>query len=68
MYSFDMTSGPGRTYRYYQGKPLFEFGQGMSYSPFKLECQAAPSSLRSAFSPRQVSVELTIRARGRLGV
>ena len=30
------TSGsPGRTYRFYEGTPVFKFGQGMSYSTFQ---------------------------------
>ena len=29
-------SSPGRTYRYYTGKPLFWFGHGLSYSEFSL--------------------------------
>ena len=29
-------SSPGRTYRYYIGKPLFEFGFGLSYTEFTL--------------------------------
>jgi len=37
---FDMTSGLGRTYRYYKGKALFEFGHGLSYSEFDLNCDA----------------------------
>ena len=32
MYSFDMTAKPGRTYRYYTGKPLYPFGYGLSYT------------------------------------
>lgn len=34
MYSFDMSKAPGRTYRYYTGKPLFPFGYGLSYTKF----------------------------------
>ncbi len=36
MYDFSMTKNLGRTYRYFTGKPLFEFGQGLSYTQFKL--------------------------------
>jgi beta-glucosidase len=38
MENFDMSAWPGRTYRYYQGTPLFSFGQGLSYTTFTHNC------------------------------
>ena len=32
---YNMTTPPGRTYRYYTGKPLFSFGYGLSYTDFE---------------------------------
>lgn len=43
MTNYDMSSGPGRTYKYYPSaaaktKPLFEFGAGLSLTTFSLGC------------------------------
>jgi len=35
--SMDMNNGKGRTYKYYQGTPLYEFGYGLSYTNFTLK-------------------------------
>lgn len=40
MTNYDMTSGVGRTYRYYKGEPLFSFGFGLSLTSFRMACQA----------------------------
>jgi len=32
---FDMAKSPGRTYRFYEGKPLWHFGSGLSYTTFE---------------------------------
>ena len=32
---YSLTNGPGRTYQYFTGKPLYEFGYGLSYTTFK---------------------------------
>ena len=36
MQDMSYTSGEGRSYRYYTGKPLFSFGDGLSYTTFEL--------------------------------
>uniref|UniRef100_A0A7S0H9J7 Fibronectin type III-like domain-containing protein n=2 Tax=Amorphochlora amoebiformis TaxID=1561963 RepID=A0A7S0H9J7_9EUKA len=36
---YDITKYPGRTYRYYGGKVLFEFGFGLSLSKFNINCE-----------------------------
>ena len=50
MTDYDMTSAPGRTYRYYTGKPLFEFGHGLSYTTFVVACNRTSSSSSAALS------------------
>ena len=32
---YALNSGPGRTYQYFTGKPLYEFGYGLSYTKFR---------------------------------
>ena len=39
-----MSLWPGRTYRYYVGKPLFEFGTGLSYTTFSVTCAKKKAS------------------------
>jgi len=34
MFSMDMRQSPGKTYRFYQLEPIFEFGYGLSYTSF----------------------------------
>jgi beta-glucosidase len=55
-----VSTGVGRTYRYYTGKPLFEFGHGLSYTTFTLKCAntsstrwagcAEPATVKTAYS------------------
>lgn len=49
---------PGRTYRFYNGKSLYEFGHGLSYSTFSKFIISAPSTLlvqlNSACNPQSI--------------
>ena len=38
MANYDMAKPPGRTYRYYTGKPLWDFGTGLSLTTFAMHC------------------------------
>ena len=38
----------GRTWRYYSGKPLYAFGDGLSYSSFATQCKSHPSNVASS--------------------
>ncbi|KAJ4824985.1 putative beta-D-xylosidase 5 [Turnera subulata] len=42
---------PGRTYRFYTGKTLYQFGHGLSYSTFSKFIVSAPSTLLIPSSP-----------------
>jgi beta-glucosidase len=52
-----------RTYRYFQGKPQFGFGYGLSYSTFGYGNLALPSTPVRAGDPVTVSVDVTNRSR-----
>lgn len=46
------TSGfPGRSYRFYTGKPVYKFGHGLSYSFFSTFVVSAPSIIRIKTNP-----------------
>jgi beta-glucosidase len=59
--NFDMSKAPGRTYKYYQGKPLFPFGWGLSYSKMELSMGQVSQS-----SDNGHTVECTVRNTGAL--
>ncbi|KAH3714431.1 family 3 glycoside hydrolase [Pelomyxa schiedti] len=45
MTDYHFSTGVGRTYRYYTGTPLFEFGTGLSYVMFSMTCKASGSTI-----------------------
>jgi len=44
--NMSMTAGTGRTYRFYTGEPLWQFGYGLSYSTFALRETLASNGLK----------------------
>ncbi len=49
---YSLTDGPGRTYQYFTGKPLYEFGYGLSYTTFRysnLKTQVADDAVHVSF-------------------
>jgi len=61
---FEDYSMSGRTYRYFQGEPLWPFGYGLSYSSFRYEQLVLPRARIPAGEPLDVSVR--IRNTGKL--
>ena len=55
---FDDYSMQGRTYRYFTGIPLYEFGYGLSYTIFKYDNLIIPATLATNESV-EVSVDIT---------
>jgi beta-glucosidase len=56
--SFDDYSMNNRTYRYFNGTPLYGFGYGLSYSSFKYDMLSVPTTLDGGKS-NVVSVKVT---------
>ncbi|KAG1705199.1 hypothetical protein DVH05_004132 [Phytophthora capsici] len=48
MKSMDMTTYPGRTYRYFKGEAVFPFGWGLSYTSFLLSVDNGTSGVAAA--------------------
>ena len=46
--SMDMNEGPGRSYKYFTGTPLYEFGFGLSYTTFTLKWPTPPPAVTVA--------------------
>lgn len=58
--SYDMA---GRTYRYFQGKALYPFGYGLSYTDFDYSSLQMPKSCNPA--DKEIKVEVTVKNKGK---
>jgi beta-glucosidase len=54
----------GRTYRYFEGKPLYPFGYGLSYTTFSYSNLDLPNKVINAGDP--LTVEVTVTNTGKL--
>jgi beta-glucosidase len=57
--SFEDYSMKGRTYRYFQGEPLWPFGYGLSYTKFQYGAITLPQLPINAGDPLNVAVTVT---------
>lgn len=55
--AFDDYNMEGKTYRYFKGKPLYEFGYGLSYTTFGYTLKESPESVKAGENI-QISVEV----------
>jgi len=51
----------GRTYRYFNGRPLFPFGYGLSYSTFSYSKLAVPNTVKAGDN---ITVRVTVTNNG----
>lgn len=53
------TGNPGRTYRFYTGTPVYEFGYGLSYSRFEYRWHDQVGSLADIIVVTRTVLELS---------
>ncbi|GAB5353678.1 hypothetical protein AAMO2058_000054800 [Amorphochlora amoebiformis] len=66
MADYNITKYPGRTYRYHKAKPLFNFGDGLSYSTFEFAPKSNLSPEPKISSEPTISTESTISSESKI--
>jgi beta-glucosidase len=61
---FENYSMEGRTYRYFQGRPLYPFGYGLSYTTFRYSDLSLPQTAVNAGDP--VGADVTVTNTGKV--
>jgi beta-glucosidase len=61
--AFDEYNMKGKTYRYFEGKPLYEFGYGLSYSTFEYSIKHAPEAITAG---EHIAVAVDVKNTGKM--
>lgn len=61
--AFDDYNMTGKTYRYFKGEPLYEFGYGLSYSDFEYELVQAPDEIQAG---EQIKLVAKVKNTGKM--
>jgi len=61
--AFDDYSMQGKTYRYFKGDPLYDFGYGLSYTSFEYSNLKVPSEIKAG---TDVRIEVAIKNTGKI--
>ncbi len=61
--AFDNYDMAGKTYRYFKGQPLYEFGYGLSYSTFEYEVDKIPAEIKTG---EKIELSVNVKNTGKL--